>query len=137
IPSNLLPAASKNYEFGGNIGLFHNRIDLDVNYFNRLDYNNIISETVSVASGYNSQTTNGRKYDTRGWEISLNTTPVKTRDFTWNLNGTFYTGHKYLKALENGLKQDGYIKLGSRTDQIYANPLLRNQQGQLILVSGT
>lgn len=137
IPANLLPAASKSYEFGGNIGLLHNRIDLDVNYFNRQDYNNIISETVSVTTGYNSQTANGRKYDTRGWEVTLNTTPVKTRDITWNLNGNFYTGHKYLEALENGLKQDGYIKLGARTDQIYANPLERNPQGQLVLVSST
>ena len=137
IPSNLLPAASKSYEFGGNIGLFGNRVNLDVNYFNRLDYNNIISETVSITTGYNSQTTNGRKYDTRGWEVTLNTTPVKTRDFSWNLGVNFYTGHKYLKELEKGLTQDGYIKLGSRTDQIYANPLLRNPQGQLILTSGT
>ena len=137
IPSNVLPAASKTYEFGGNIGLAHNRIDLDVNYFNRLDYNNIISEAVSVTTGYNSQTTNGWKYDTRGWEVTLNTTPVKTRDFTWNLNVNYYMGHKYLEALNDGLTQNGYIKIGTRTDQIYANPLLKNSQGQMILVSGT
>lgn len=137
IPANLLPAASKNYEFGGNIALFRNRISLDVNYFNRLDYNNIISEAVSVTTGYSSQTANGRRYDTRGWEVTLSTTPVKTPDLTWNLNLNWYSGHKYLEALENGLKQDGYIKLGSRTDQIYANPLLRNPQGQLVLVAST
>jgi TonB-linked SusC/RagA family outer membrane protein len=137
IPSGLLPSASRTYEFGGNIAFFKNRLSLDATYFNRLDYNNIISQSVSITTGYNSVTANGRRYNTRGLELALSAVPVKTQDFRWDLNVNFYKGHKYLKALENGLTQDGYIKLGSRVDQIYMYPWLKDPSGNLILASGT
>ena len=137
IPSGLLPSASRTYEFGGNIAFLQNRISLDATYFNRTDYNNIISETVSITTGYNSVTSNGRRYNTRGWELVLGTTPVKTRDIRWDLNVNFYKGHKYLEQLDHGLKQDGYIKLGTRVDQIYMYPWLKDASGNLILASGT
>ncbi len=133
IPDNLLPGASRSYEFGGNIAFFKNRLSVDATYFNRLDYNNIISETVSIASGYNSVIANGRKYETRGLELTLNTVPVKTANFQWDLNVNAFKWHKYLRELENALTQDGYIKLGSRTDQIYATPILKNPDGEMIL----
>ncbi|MBO9571329.1 MAG: TonB-dependent receptor, partial [Chitinophagaceae bacterium] len=136
IPDNLLPGSSRSYEFGGNIAFFNNRLTVDATYFNRLDYDNIISQTVPVSTGYNSVTANGRKYETRGFELTLNTIPVMTGDFQWKFDVNFYKGHKYLKELENGLTQDGYIKLGSRVDQVYAYPLLRNPQGELIIAGG-
>jgi len=137
IPSNLLPSASRTYEFGGNIAFFHNRLSIDGTYFHRLDYNNIILEAVSETTGYNTVTANGRRYVTRGWEIALNANPVKGNDLRWDLDVNFYSGHKYLQALEKGLTQDGYIKLGSRVDQIYMYPWLKNPQGELILNAGT
>ncbi|MDP4248070.1 MAG: TonB-dependent receptor, partial [Bacteroidota bacterium] len=137
IPGNLLPSSSKTYEFGGNIAFFQNRLSLDATYFNRLDYNNIILESVSEASGYNTVTANGRRYDTRGWELALHVLPLKTNDIRWDADINFYSGHKYLESLEKGLTQDGYIKLGSRVDQIYMYPWLKNPQGELILNAGT
>ena len=138
IPSNLLPAASKTYEFGGNIAFFANRLSLDATYFNRLDYNNIISESVSETSGYNAVEANGWKYDTRGFEAEITAVPLVTRFFRWEVDGNFYTGHKYLKQLNGGLTQNGYIKVGSRVDQIYEYPWLKVPgTGQLILNPGT
>jgi TonB-linked SusC/RagA family outer membrane protein len=136
IPANLLPSASKAYEFGGNIAFFLNRLSIDATYFSRLDYNNIISQSVSEASGFTSVTANGRKYETRGLELVVNATPIKMNDFRWDISVNYYSGHKYLKALEHGLTQDGYIKLGSRVDQIYMYPWLKDPQGNLILSAG-
>jgi hypothetical protein len=135
IPSNLLPGSSRSYEFGGNIAFFKNRLNFDVTYFNRLDYNNIISETVSITSGYNSVTANGRKFETRGLELTLNTVPVKTKNFQWSLDMNVFKWHTYLKELENGLTQNGFIKIGSRTDQIYATPILKNPNGDMIIAN--
>lgn len=137
IMDNLLPAASRSYEFGGNVAFFSNRLGLDVAYFNRLDYDNIISQPVSITTGYSSVTNNGRKYTTKGWEFSLNAVPVSKRDFRWDVNANIYWTRRYLTEMEDGLSQDGYIKVGSRADQIWAIPLLRNPEGKLILDAGT
>jgi TonB-linked SusC/RagA family outer membrane protein len=137
IPDNLEPSASRTYEIGGNISFFDNRLRFDMAYFNRLDYNNIISESVSIATGYTSVKDNGRKYDTRGFELVINAMPVKTTNFMWDVDFNVSTVHKYLIAMENGLKQDGYIKAGSRVDQIYMYPWLKDPNGNLILNPGT
>jgi len=137
IPDDLKPSASRTYEIGGDIALFDNRLRLDIAYFNRLDYNNIISESVSVATGYTSVEDNGRKYDTRGIELIMNTTPIKTNYLIWDIGINISSEHKYLEALENGLTQDGFIKLGSRVDQIYMYPWLKDTDGNLIINAGT
>lgn len=137
IMANLLPSSSRTYEIGGNIAVFNNRLGLDVTYFNRLDYNNIISQPVSMTTGYSSVTNNGRKYTTEGWEFGLNAVPVKKKNFRWDLNANIYWAYRYLTEMEDGLTQDGYIKVGSRADQIYARPVLKNPQGQVIIDAGT
>jgi len=135
ISNNLLPGASRTFEIGANASFLDNRLSFDLTYFNRLDYDNIISQTVSITTGYNSVIANGRKNETRGLELSLNTVPVRRKNFKWFLDMNIFRFHTYLKEMENGLTRNGYVEINSRVDQIYARPILRNPEGEMILAS--
>ncbi|NJO68109.1 MAG: TonB-dependent receptor, partial [Bacteroidetes bacterium] len=137
VPGGLYPSGSRSYEIGGNMAIFNNRLNVDVAYFNRLEYDNIISMNVSQATGYTSVKDNGREYVTKGLELVINAGLLKGNDFNWDVNFNYSTSHQYLESLESGLTRDGYIKLGERTDQIYKYKWLRNSQGELILDSKT
>jgi hypothetical protein len=136
LPGDLMPSGSRIIEFGGEISLLKNRLSLDVAYYNQTDYDNIISKAVSVASGYSSVRGNGREYERRGTEITLNASPVKGT-IAWDLGINWSRSHSYLTEMEDNKDRDGYIKLDTRTDQLYLIRWLRNQNGQVIYNAST
>lgn len=86
---NLRPELTSEVEFGVETKLFMNRLGLDLTYFNRNTSDQIINLLVEAASGYTNQTTNLGKVQNKGWEIALSGTPVRTRNFTWDLNWNY------------------------------------------------
>src|SRR5690606_32740553 len=99
--------------------------------YERTDYDNIISMDVSQASGYTSILGNGREYQRRGTEITLNARPVQGI-FSWDLAVNWSKSHRYLTALEENKDRDGFIKLDTRVDQLYMYRWQRNAQDQVI-----
>ena len=81
--SNLKPEIIKSTEFGADIRFFDNRLGFDVTYYNKRAYNQIISMPSSITSGYSAKYINAGRVDNWGWELQMNATPVRTRD--WNL----------------------------------------------------
>ena len=136
LPRDLMPSGSRTTEFGGEVVLLKNRLGLDVAVYNRTDYNNIISMNVSTASGYGSIRGNGREYERRGTEITLNARPVQGV-FSWDLALNWSKSHRYLTELEENKSRDGFISLGTRIDQQYLIRWLRNSQGQVIYNAST
>jgi hypothetical protein len=62
-----------------------NRLGFDLTYYDYLEKNFIVNVPLSQASGYNSLLVNGNVFDRRGIELVLNATPVKSRDFAWDI----------------------------------------------------
>lgn len=84
---NLLPQRAKEFEFGTNVRFFNNRLSLDVAYYNTKTINQIISTLpVSSASGMLSASINAGRIDNRGIEVQLGITPVRSKNFTWDMN---------------------------------------------------
>ena len=81
----LLPQETRIYEVGADLRFFKSRLKLDFAYFNNLESNIIASAPVSEASGFSSISTNTQeRFETRGFEVSLDVTHIKTEDFQWN-----------------------------------------------------
>ena len=137
VPTDLYPSASRTVEVGGSVAILKNRIEADFTYFNRLDYDNIISTSVSVSSGQSSILDNAREYVRKGYELVLSFVPVKSNNIFWKINLNWSTNHQYLKSLEDGKERDGYIKINERTDQIYSLHWLTNPEGKLIIDENT
>lgn len=137
VPVDLQPSGSRTIEFGGNIAVLKNRISLDVAYYKKTEYDNIIAQAVPLSSGFTQVRANGREYERRGWEIMLNARPVVTKNLTWNLGINWSKSHRYLTQLEDGKERDGYIKLNTRVDQIYRIGLMRSPNGEVIYNAST
>lgn len=82
---NLRPEFTQNREVGVELRLFNGRLGADVTYYQINSKDLIVPILVSTASGFNSVVTNAGEIQNRGWEITLNGTPVQTRDFKWDV----------------------------------------------------
>ena len=89
--SDLKWETTKAFDFGFDLSLFKNRIQLNVDYYiNRTD-DLLYNLQLPAATGFNNMRTNLASIENRGWEIDLTTTNINTRSFKWsstlNLSG--------------------------------------------------
>lgn len=101
----LSPEISSEYEVGGEVKFFHNRLGFDVAFYNKLTTGQIISVPVTPSSGYSSITQNFGKVRNKGVELSINLVPVETRNFNWTMNYTFSKNKNRVEELPAGLEQ--------------------------------
>ncbi|MEZ5050689.1 MAG: TonB-dependent receptor [Saprospiraceae bacterium] len=83
---NLQPEISTEWEIGGDFRLFHNRLGIDVAYFNKTTNNQIISKELDPTTGYTSQTVNLGEISNKGIELLVNAVPLIINDFEWGVN---------------------------------------------------
>ncbi|PVD52108.1 SusC/RagA family TonB-linked outer membrane protein [Terrimonas sp.] len=83
---NLVPERTKSREIGLEAAFLNNRLGFDITYYKTNTHNQIIPVSVSTATGYNSKYVNAGNIENKGIELSVFVTPVKTRDFSWNIN---------------------------------------------------
>lgn len=84
--ANLKPERTRSYEGGIELSFLKSRIGLDVTYFKTNTLDQVIPITISASTGYSTQIINAGNVENKGLEVSLNLVPVKTKDFTWNMN---------------------------------------------------
>ncbi|AIM37001.1 hypothetical protein KO02_10075 [Sphingobacterium sp. ML3W] len=73
----------------------------------------IAPDRIDPSTGFTSMMVNSANIKTKGWDISINTIPVVSKNWTWNSNLVFsYARTKVLKAyVQNEIGQD-YISTG-------------------------
>lgn len=82
----LMPELTGSFEAGLELAFFNNRLGFDVSYYNSRTDDLITPVILSTATGYNSKFLNAGSIENRGVELSAFGTPVKTTDFSWNIN---------------------------------------------------
>ena len=87
--SDLKPEMTTEYEIGLNMAFLNNRINIDFAYYNRETKDQIFTLPVDPASGYAYMVTNFGNVRNRGIELLVNTTPIRTKDFRWDLGFNF------------------------------------------------
>lgn len=71
--------------FGINLSLFHGKVQTSVDYYMKKGRDLISNLNVPVEYGVETMPVNGGNMVNRGIEISASFTPIRTRDFTWNV----------------------------------------------------
>lgn len=102
--SNLRPEMTTEFEVGLNLKFFHNRIDLDATYYNRLSKDQIFTLPVDPSTGYSYQVCNFGTVRNRGVELLLNTIPVQTANWTWNLGFNFSLNRNKVLSMPESLE---------------------------------
>lgn len=83
---DLKPEISTSYEVGVELAALQNRLRFDVTYFNTDNKNQILPVTLPSSSGFTSKYVNAGMVNSKGWEVMLGVTPIRTEDFTLDLN---------------------------------------------------
>lgn len=132
IQPGILPNTTISQEYGTELRFLKNRIGLDFTYFTYIDKDFAITAPVSTASGYNYQLVNGDKINRRGVEVILTATPVKTKDFHWDVTANYSTAHSWVKEYYGGDSIRNGIKTGERTDMYRGYDWERSPDGKIV-----
>lgn len=88
--ADLKPQRKTSFEVGTDIRLFHNRVGIDLTYYDETTNDVLLDITVPETTGFNTASLNAAKLRNRGVELLINTTPVKlSNSFQWDLSFNF------------------------------------------------
>jgi len=101
---NLRPEFTKSIEAGLEAYFFESRVGLDFAIYKTNSFDQIFSVPVSRASGYSSMYVNGGEMENKGIEVALHLVPVKSNDFSWNIDVNWFTNRNTVISLAEGVK---------------------------------
>ncbi len=90
------------WDLGVNLGLFQNRLNFDVSYYNKKTTNLLLDCPVPHSTGFTSIFKNIGSVRNQGMDIMVNAMPFRSKDFTWNSTLNLnYNKNKILHLGEN------------------------------------
>ena len=106
--SNLKWEKTTTTNVGLDISVLGSRVNLSVDFYNNESSNLLIKNKIPTSTGYSDQYQNIGAIRNRGVELVLNTTNIRTKDFTWNTD--FNIAFNRSKVLElYGNKETNYF----------------------------
>lgn len=98
---SLKPEQTISKEIGLEMAFMQNRIGFDLTYYHTNTLDQILPAAVSTATGYNSTFVNAGNIENKGFEVSVYANPIKTPDFSWNVNVNFTRNRNKVLSLYN------------------------------------
>ncbi|MBP5562342.1 MAG: SusC/RagA family TonB-linked outer membrane protein [Muribaculaceae bacterium] len=117
---NLSPEMTTEFEAGLQMAFFQNRLSFDFSYYNRNTDKQIFSLNMDPATGYTYQNMNLGKVRNRGVELLVSVTPVKIKDFQWDLSWNFTKNNSKVISLPEELGGSSLIYGFSAGTGLYA-----------------
>ncbi|MFA6086541.1 SusC/RagA family TonB-linked outer membrane protein [Mucilaginibacter sp.] len=77
---------TRQIDFGAEFGFLKNRLNIVVDYYNKYTYDLLLNVPVPYRSGFASYLQNYGSVRNKGVELAINSTNIKTKDFTWVTN---------------------------------------------------
>ena len=125
------------YEIGFEGRFLNSRIGIEASYFYRKSLDGIIpGVSISAATGYNGTTVNSASIENKGVELLINASPVKSKDFNWDVTFNFTSIRNKVLALYPGLDQLGRLIVGQPYNIFYGDKYARNEDGKLLVTDG-
>jgi TonB-linked SusC/RagA family outer membrane protein len=100
VNADIKPERQKELELGTDLSFFDNRLGLQFNYYIKRVDDLLISRLIAPTEGFASYLDNLGSLKNRGFEVVLTGTPVKTKDWQWDITGIY--NHNRNKAVEIG-----------------------------------
>lgn len=139
----LKPERTTSYELGADIRFFENRLGFDFTYYHKTTTDEILRSKLSYASGYNEGMFNAGKVRNWGYELTVNATPVKLKDFTWDTQLNWAQNKSKVVELVGGVdrmllaQSEGtvqfYIEKGRSMGTLYAKMAKLTDDGKFIV----
>ena len=119
---NLGWESTESFNYGFELGLLKDRINIQLDAYNSKTTNQIFNRTIPVMiNGLSSMKATMGRVDNWGIEINLNTKNIMTKDFSWESALNFYLNRNKLKELYGDGKDDisNSLFLGKSLGAIY------------------
>lgn len=115
---NLKWESTKAADIGLDLGFFNQRIGLTMDYYHKKTYDLLLNANLPLSSGYQRAMMNVGAVRNSGFELTLNTVNVQTKNFMWSTNfnisiqplqgartGRWRAEHGFVHQLELGLPE--------------------------------
>lgn len=147
---DLKPEFASSYELGTELAFFNDRLGLDFTVYRKETSDQIVNDIRgSYATGYVLFNLNGAKTRNEGIELTVRGTPIKNKDFSWNVLANFESAKGTVLALPNSLPESyvsdtwlyGNVRNGNSpgysTRSLTGYFYLRNNNGDILINPGT
>ena len=114
----LKPERTTTVEFGTELRFLQNRLGVDFTWYKLNSRDQIIPVYLSPTTGYTQINTNAGEIENKGVEIVLNGSPLKGKDFSWDVNLNYSRNKNTVVKIKEGLTEIivgshfGYINSG-------------------------
>ena len=92
-------------EFGLDLNLLNNRIGIELAAYSKVITDQIIQLPVPGATGYQFKMINAGEVESKGFELMVSASPVKTSDFQWNIMINYATNEMVVNKLDDGIER--------------------------------
>ena len=145
---DLKPTRTNSFEIGLEMKFFHNRLGLDVTYYNQNSKDQIIALATSSTSGYTHSLVNAGEIQNKGIEIALNGRVLDFKNFSWDAGINFSKNTNKVKSLVEGMNYFELeratwcgVSVGAEVGQNYGSIIgkdfKRTPEGQVIINATT
>ncbi len=93
---------NKPLDIGINLGVLKNRINIEAIYYKRKSSKLLLDVPLSATSGFLTVRKNIGELENKGFELTLNVIPIKTRDFDWDVNFNYSNNKNRVTSLPGG-----------------------------------
>lgn len=128
------PENVESWELGLDTRFFQNRLGLDVALYNSSTTDQIIDVAVDPIIGASEMRINAGEIVNKGIELALNATPVRTRDFTWDININWAKNKTTLVSLQEGWDPEKPLQTNMGTTiggRLFVNSYVGDEMYQL------
>jgi TonB-linked SusC/RagA family outer membrane protein len=141
---NISPEFTTSFDVGTEMRFWKDKISVDFGYFETHTTDIILAAPTSVGSGFSSQVRNAGELRTNGLELSLGITPIKTGDFSWNINANWTRIRNNvikIDPLVNSIFLGGFttpqtqLQAGQPYGVIVGNPFFKDANGNILITT--
>ncbi len=121
---DLKPELLSEVEVGVEGKFINNRVSLDLTFYRRVSDDQILDRSLDPATGFTVTSINAGSVRNQGIELGLGFTPVRTKDWSWQLDANFTMNRNEVSGLPDDIKQiviDGFSNEGLFA--MYGKPL--------------
>ncbi|MEY8592111.1 SusC/RagA family TonB-linked outer membrane protein [Butyricimonas hominis] len=91
---------TRSFNIGTDFSFFQNRLSATFEFYTKKGKDQLVSTVIESTNGATSVTINDGDLYNKGWELSITATPIRTKNFSWNLS--FNTSKNYNKVKNSG-----------------------------------
>ncbi|MFT4850030.1 MAG: TonB-linked SusC/RagA family outer membrane protein [Sediminicola sp.] len=127
--ANLQDESTKELEVGLEMRFANNRLGFDFSAYDKKSIDQIMSVSVSTATGYDSKYVNAGEISNKGVELSLYGEPVRTDDFNWKVNVNWSKNKNKVESLYGDVNQ---LQLASVQGGVSVNATIGQPYGSIV-----